>query len=269
MSAPVRLQKIGRGIATITLDDGKVNIMTKRVWDDLVSTLHEAENDPEIRGIIYRSGLKKPVFTAGNDITELYAPNTNPDRYAQFWLSQNTFLSHLAASPLMTIAAVKGACPAGGCALAICCDFRFFTKDATSGLNEARIGISVPEFWQKQMAHISSAIVAERMCSLGYMLPAQKLKELGLVDEIHETAQDNEEKAIEYLAGLLKDVPDAGRQIGKAQSRREMNGVWRNEERIIKEAHDKWSFLASEPVVQALGATLARLSGAKKQPSKI
>lgn len=264
MSAPVVLKKIGQGIATITLDDGKVNIMTMRVWDDLLSTLKQAENDPEIRGIIYRSGLKKAVFTAGNDITELYSPNTSKERYAQFWLSQNKFLSSLAASPLLTMAAVKGACPAGGCALAICCDFRFLTQDATSGLNEARIGISVPPFWQRQMAHISSPIIAERMCSLGYMLPAPALQQFGLADKIHASEQENEEAAIEHLATLLKEVPDEGRQIGKAQSRDELTKAWADETRILKEAEDKWPVLCSEPVVKGLGATLARL---QKKPS--
>ncbi|CCG81204.1 protein of unknown function [Taphrina deformans PYCC 5710] len=262
----VTLKKLGQGIATITLDDGKVNIMTKKVWDDLIKTLHEAEQDPEIRGIIYRSGLKKPVFTAGNDITELYAPNTNAERYCQFWLSQNIFLSHLAASPLLTMAAIKGACPAGGCALALCCDFRFVTKDVTSGLNEARIGISVPPFWQRMMAHVSSPIIAERLCSLGYMLPAKELKKFGLADEIFDTEQENEEAAFRHVATLLKEVPDAGRQISKAVSRSALTDPWRDETRIREESDEKWPFLCSEPVVKGLGATLARL---QKKPAKI
>lgn len=267
MSAPVILKKIGQGIAVITLDDGKVNIMTKRVWDDLYSTLKQAEDDPEVRAIIYRSGLKKAVFTAGNDITELYAPNTSAERYAQFWMSQNKFLAGLAASPLLTMAAVRGACPAGGCALAICCDFRFFTQDATSGLNEARIGISVPEFWQKMMAHISSPSIAERMCEFGYMLAAPALKQLGLVDELHASDTENEEAAIEYLANLLREVPDPGRQIAKYNSRSALTDEWDDEARILQEAADKWPFLSSEPVVKALGATLARLQ--KKPQTKL
>lgn len=267
MATPVVLKKIGPGIATITLDDGNVNIMTKRVWDDLYFTLQEAENDPEIRAIIYRSGLSKPVFTAGNDITELYAPNTNAERYAQFWLSQNRFLSSLAGSQLLTMAAVKGACPAGGCALAICCDFRFFTQDATSGLNEARIGISVPGYWQKMMAHISSPIIAERMCEFGYMLAAPALKQFGLVDEVHASEKENEEAAIEYIAKLIKEVPDPGRQISKAQSRSALTDEWADEARILQEAAEKWPFLSSEYVISAIGDTLKRLQ--KKPPAKL
>lgn len=35
-----------------------------------------------VRGVIFASGLKRDVFTAGNDIKELYAPQTSRSRYA-------------------------------------------------------------------------------------------------------------------------------------------------------------------------------------------
>ena len=33
-----------------------------------------------VRGVIFASGLKRDVFTAGNDIKELYAPQTSKER---------------------------------------------------------------------------------------------------------------------------------------------------------------------------------------------
>ena len=36
----------------------------------------------EVRGVIFASGLKREVFTAGNDIKELYAPQTSMSRCA-------------------------------------------------------------------------------------------------------------------------------------------------------------------------------------------
>lgn len=35
----------------------------------------------QVRGIIFSSGLRRDVFTAGNDINELYAPLTSKERY--------------------------------------------------------------------------------------------------------------------------------------------------------------------------------------------
>ena len=41
------------------------------------------------------------------------------------------------------MAAIRGACPAGGCCLSLCCDFRIMTDFGHIGLNEVALGISV------------------------------------------------------------------------------------------------------------------------------
>ena len=56
------------------------------------------------------SGLKRPIFSAGNDLSELYAPATSRDRYKRFWVMSNKFLCSLYLSPLLTVSAIKGAC---------------------------------------------------------------------------------------------------------------------------------------------------------------
>ena len=35
----------------------------------------------QVRGVIFASGLRREVFTAGNDIKELFAPLTSQERY--------------------------------------------------------------------------------------------------------------------------------------------------------------------------------------------
>lgn len=35
----------------------------------------------QVRGMIFASGLRRDVFTAGNDIKELFAPLTSQQRY--------------------------------------------------------------------------------------------------------------------------------------------------------------------------------------------
>lgn len=85
------------------------------MWKDLTKALDSCEGNPSIRGIIITSGLtKKPIFTAGNDLKELYAPATSHQRYKEFWKTSNVFLARLYASHLVTVAAVDGYCPAGG-----------------------------------------------------------------------------------------------------------------------------------------------------------
>lgn len=66
------------------------------------------------------------------------APRALPRRYREFWLAQSSALEGLYASRLATVAAIRGACPAGGCCVALACDARFMTPNGSMGLNEAR-----------------------------------------------------------------------------------------------------------------------------------
>ena len=131
---------------------------------ELLATLEQLEADKAVRGVIWASGLKRDVFTAGNDLKvpfvqglgfsrmncgcsparpgrpvlqrtcgkrsacasnssaclqELHAPSTSRARHADFWVTQTTFLARLRRSPLITVAAIRGACPAGGCCMAL------------------------------------------------------------------------------------------------------------------------------------------------------
>jgi 3,2-trans-enoyl-CoA isomerase len=97
--------------ALVTLNKSPVNSLDTGMWSELLRVLDELEKS-KCRGLIIQSGLSRNVFSAGNDLMELYAPATTKERYTRFWTLQNQFLSRLLVTPLVTIAAVKGACPA-------------------------------------------------------------------------------------------------------------------------------------------------------------
>ena len=141
-------------LAIVSLHHEPVNSMNTAFWTALLKTLSELEANSKVRGIVFTSTLKRNVFTAGDDLAELYAPRTSLVQYINFWVISNTFLARLYTTPLLTIAAVKGACPAAGFCLAMCCDFRIVTQDASMGLNEVAIGLSVPGNWIKVMISI-------------------------------------------------------------------------------------------------------------------
>lgn len=88
---------------------------------------------------------------------ELHAPSTSRQRHADFWITQTTFLARLRRSPLLTLAAIRGACPAGGCCMALCCDVRLMTQVGHIGLNEVALGIPVPDYWAQNMVRLIGA----------------------------------------------------------------------------------------------------------------
>ena len=84
----VTVDKFVEGYALITICKEPVNSMNRELWQQLGDALTACEKDRGVRGVVLASGLKKDIFTAGNDITELYAPKTSEENFRAFWTAQ-------------------------------------------------------------------------------------------------------------------------------------------------------------------------------------
>eukprot|EP00472_Partenskyella_glossopodia_P005381 CAMPEP_0197520912 /NCGR_PEP_ID=MMETSP1318-20131121/6236_1 /TAXON_ID=552666 /ORGANISM="Partenskyella glossopodia, Strain RCC365" /LENGTH=213 /DNA_ID=CAMNT_0043072683 /DNA_START=116 /DNA_END=754 /DNA_ORIENTATION=- len=213
--------------------------MSLQFWGALLENLKACENDPKIKGIIYRSGLKRDVFTAGNDIKELYAPMTTKERHRKFWLNQVNFLAKLYKSPLVTIAAIRGACPAGGCAVALCCDHRIMAdlKKSKIGLNEVAIGLGPPPLhWGKVMMRLVGFGVGEKLLTNGIMLTHQQALKIGVIDEVVPVS-DLDSAALKAIQKLLR-IPTSSRIQAKMRYRKDLGDEW--EANAEKEAAFLW-----------------------------
>ncbi|EFN55461.1 hypothetical protein CHLNCDRAFT_133803 [Chlorella variabilis] len=259
----LRIERRPGGYALVVLCREPVNTMNLAYWRQLTETLDELEGDPEVRGIIFCSGLRRDVFTAGNDINELYAPLTSRERYREFWLVSNRFLARLYTSPLVTVAAIRGACPAGGCCLAMCCDYRVMTEAGSIGLNEVALGISVPKMWAGLMARIIGIGPAERLLQFAVMLQPEAAKEVGLIDDV--APKEGLLAAAEEAMAQMLVSPDFSRAETKLNLRGDYAQQWAAY--AEPEAEGAWEMLCSPAVVGQLGAVLERLSGGKKKAS--
>ena len=252
----------GKRYAILWLGSEPVNSMTLELWTALSENLTALESDPNVSGVVFASELKKPIFTAGNDINELYAPKTSRERYAQFWRVQTSFLCHLLRSPLATVCAIRGACPAGGCAVSLCCDYRVQSETGTFGLNEVQLGIPVPKYWAKLF--VSTAVdapSAELALHRGTLLTPIEARALGLINEIcpHAALVAAAERAMETLLKL----PDGARAATKLNIRGDFSREW--EAFIEEEARDGWGMLCRDEVAGALGAVIDKLSSRNKR----
>jgi 3,2-trans-enoyl-CoA isomerase len=87
-------------------------------------------------------------------------------------------------SRLATVAAIEGASPAGGCLLAMCCDYRVMSVGKPQiGLNETQLGIVAPTWFAETFVNTIGHREAEKMLGLGLQVDASKAKSIGLVDE--------------------------------------------------------------------------------------
>lgn len=248
------------GYALVTICREPVNSMNLELWQQLARTLDTLEADPQVRGLIFQSGLQKDVFTAGNDINELYAPKSSIERYREFWITQNQFFARLYRSRLATVAAIRGACPAGGCALALCCDYRVMTDFGQIGLNEVALGIPVPEYWALLMARTIGQRQAEQLLPYGVMPTAADALRIGMVDTLVPVAELR--NAAETAIGKMLSVYDSGRVATKRHLRAEFSRQW--EQFCVSEAEGGWKLISQPQTVAALESVLQRLSKGKK-----
>ena len=70
----------------------------------------------------------------------------------------------LAAFPSPVVAAIAGHAPAGGCVLALCCDYRIMASGPFRiGLNETQVGLVAPEGIQHLLRRVVGLHRAERL----------------------------------------------------------------------------------------------------------
>jgi enoyl-CoA hydratase/carnithine racemase len=168
-------------IRELRLDRAPVNALDPALCAQLVEALRAAVADG-VGGIVLSGGPK--VFSAGLDVPFLLAL---PDREALTEAWEQFFIAarELAACPVPVAAAVNGHAPAGGCVLALCCDYRVMASGPYRiGLNETQVGLAAPEGIQRLMRRVVGAHRAERLLVSGEMVEAGQALALGLVDEL-------------------------------------------------------------------------------------
>ncbi|XP_062551343.1 enoyl-CoA delta isomerase 1, mitochondrial-like isoform X2 [Armigeres subalbatus] len=183
------------GYATVTMNRAPVNSLNLELMTQLVKTVDDLERS-NVKGLILTSSFSK-VFSAGLDIAEMINPN--PDRLRAVWGILQDLWAKLYGTPFPTVALINGSAPAGGCLLALSCEYRVMCTNFSIGLNEAKLGLIVPPWLQMTMRNTIGARETESACLKGRMFSSQEALEKGLVDELAADKENGKKKALDYL----------------------------------------------------------------------
>ncbi len=182
-------------LAMIALDRGRSNPINHQMVKELTECIKTLENDESIGGLILTG--KEGFFSSGIDLIETYDYNENQSR--EFWVDFLDMQRVLVAFKKPMVAAISGHSPAGGCVLAICCDYRVMAEGKfVIGLNEIPVGIIVPDSIFNLYAFWLGQRKAYQYLMEGKLLNVNEAFEAGLIDEIcaPENIMDNAEKKI-------------------------------------------------------------------------
>lgn len=188
-------------ITELRLARAPVNALDPSLCAALVAAIGDAI-DEGAQGLILSGGSK--VFSAGLDVPYLLSLGEDRDGLRAAWRGFFDAAQALAQSPVPVVAAITGHAPAGGCVLALCCDYRIMVEGAfTIGLNETRVGLVAPEGIQSLLARVVGRHRAERLLVAGEMVDSARALQLGLVDALAEASQV-QAQALAWLQALLQ-----------------------------------------------------------------
>lgn len=172
--------EINGSVAIVRLSRGKANAINATMVNELLETLLELKANDQVRGVLLTGHGE--FFSAGLDVIELYHYNEN--EIIEFWKVFDRLIRRIVSFPKPLVAAVTGHCPAGGCILALGCDYRVMAEGKYKiGLNEIPLGIVVPE----SIYHLYSFVIgrgkAYQSLLEGKLHSAEEALAIGLVNE--------------------------------------------------------------------------------------
>ncbi|XP_069840224.1 enoyl-CoA delta isomerase 1, mitochondrial isoform X1 [Dendropsophus ebraccatus] len=246
------------GVAVMKMKNPPVNSLSLDFLTEFSISLEKLEIDRGCRGLILTSAFPK-IFSAGLDITEMCGKSA--EHYAAFWRAVQEMWLKLYGSNMVTIAAINGSSPAGGCLLAMCCDYRIMADNPkfAIGLNETQLGIVAPFWFKDTMINTVGNRVTEQSLQLGQMYPAPDALKFGLVDSL--VPEDKVQSTAAAVMTRWLTVPDHARQITKSMMRKPT--IDRLEKLREADINNFVSFISRDSIQKSLQIYMERLKQKK------
>ncbi|PJK14805.1 3-hydroxyacyl-CoA dehydrogenase [Lysobacteraceae bacterium NML07-0707] len=198
-----QIQSRDDGILILRFDrEGQsVNSFAQEVLLELEAIIERLAMEPP-RGVILASA-KSSGFIAGADIKEFAEfdrKGTVSDAIAR---GQSVF-EKLALLPCPTVAAIHGFCMGGGTEMALACDYRIASSDASTriGLPEVKLGIFPGWGGSVRLPRLIGAPAAFDLMLTGRSVNAKAARAMGLVDRVSEPATLLDDAALLVLRGI-------------------------------------------------------------------
>ncbi len=172
---------VQEGIGLLAFKRGKVNALRGSVIAEIRDALVDFETDADIKAVIITGDEK--FFSFGFDIPEFLS--YSKEEFAGYLTQFTGLYTYMFTHPKPIVAALNGHTIAGGCMLALACDYRIMVPGkAKISLNEIAFGSSVFAGAVEMLRFCVGSKNAARILYSGAMYTAEEAKEMGLIDEI-------------------------------------------------------------------------------------
>jgi enoyl-CoA hydratase/carnithine racemase len=208
------------------------NAISIDMWERVAGALAEAAADGGVRVLII-SGAGGKAFAGGAEISTLGADGGDLDAVRRYDKLAGETAEALYDFPKPTIGKIHGPCVGGGLNLAVCCDMRIASEDATFSIPAARLGVGYGLAGVKRLAEVVGLPVAMDLFFTARCVSAEEALRIGLVnrvvplpdlgDVVAETARVICENAPLTIAGIKA----VARALGKPPDARDLDKLER------------------------------------------
>ena len=209
--------KIENRIAHIQLKRGdELNSMVPEFWRELPAIAQEIDTGAKARVIVisstgkhFSAGMDLSVFTSGQSVGTSAAASLEERGRVRANLRQSVLaiqdsFNVLERARLPVLIAIQGGCVGGAVDMASACDCRYATEDAFFVIQEINLGMTADVGTFPRLCHLLPQGYLRELAYSGRRLPAQRARELGLVNEVFPT----QEAMLAHVFEIARDIAE-------------------------------------------------------------
>jgi enoyl-CoA hydratase/carnithine racemase len=171
------------GLTILTLNRPQIaNAMNTQMGRDLLAFFDQVNADPLQHRCIVMTGAGDKAFCAGGDLKERQGMSD------ETWQAQHLLFERMIRAfigcPVPVIGAINGAAYAGGCELALCCDFIYASETARFALTEVSLGIMPGAGGTQNLPRAVGERRAKEIILTGHPFSARDAYDWGMVNRL-------------------------------------------------------------------------------------
>ncbi|GAB3777785.1 enoyl-CoA hydratase [Ramlibacter monticola] len=181
------------------------NALSVDMWQAVPPLLRQAEQDEAIRLVVF-SGAGDKAFVSGADISQFEDMRAAREAVRQYEAMAEEALMAIYHCARPTLACIRGYCIGGGVNVAISCDLRIASDDATFAIPAARLGLGYRLSALKNLVDLVGVGTAKDLFFTARRIAAAEAKSLGLITRV---CPGDELDALlkEYIDALAQNAP--------------------------------------------------------------
>ena len=184
MNDNVLLREEENGVVTLTLNRPEVmNSFNFQLLHALKEQIESVRFNRGVRVVII-TGAGEKAFCAGADLKE--RTTLSPDQVKEFIFTIRNLFTSIEQLNKAVIAAVNGVALGGGTELALACDIRLASMNASMGLTETRLAIIPGAGGTQRLPRLVGRGKAKELIFTGQRIGAQEALNIGLVNKMCE-----------------------------------------------------------------------------------